>query len=300
MNTVSEHQKTRELHNCLMDSTRWDGFEFRDGDTVIATWAKSGTTWMQQIVSQLVFNGAEGLAAMDIAPWLDMRCMPLDDVMQGLEAQTHRRFVKTHLPADALRMSPQANYIYIARDGRDVAWSFYNHLMSMTDDFYSMINDTPGRVGPPILRPTVDVCGYFHEWLDQDGGPLGPFWPHVQGWWDIRDRPNVLLVHFSNLKADMEAEIRRIAGFLGIEIDEATWPAIVEHCSFDYMKANGDKLSTFGNDLFQGGLQKSFINKGTNGRWRDRLSPEEIQKYEDFAARNMSADCAKWIATGVL
>jgi aryl sulfotransferase len=300
MSTSTEQIATREFHNCMMDSTRWNDFKFRDGDTVIATWAKSGTTWMQQIVSQLVFNGAEGLAALDIAPWLDMRCMPLDEIMEGLEAQTHRRFVKTHLPADALRMSPQARYIYIARDGRDVAWSFYNHLMKMTDDFYAMINDTPGRVGPPLARPASDILAYFHEWLDEDGGPMGPYWSHVQGWWDRRNLPNVQLIHFSALKADMESEIRRIADFLEIEIDEAQWPAIVEHCSFSYMKSNGDKLSTIGNDLFEGGLKKSFINKGTNGRWRDRLSDDDIRKYENIAASQLSPDCAHWLATGEL
>ena len=42
-------KKTRELHNMLMDSTRWDGFNFRDDDIVVDTWAKSGTTWTQQI-----------------------------------------------------------------------------------------------------------------------------------------------------------------------------------------------------------------------------------------------------------
>jgi aryl sulfotransferase len=98
----------------------------------------------------------------------------------------------------------------------------------------------------------------------------------------------------------MEAEIRRIADFLGFEIDEARWPAIVEHCSFDYMKANGDKLSTLGNDLFQGGLKKSFIHKGTNGRWRDRLSADDIRKYEAIAASRLTPDCAHWLATGEL
>lgn len=290
----------RELHNCLMDSTRWDGFRFRDGDIVIGTWAKSGTTWMQQIVAQLVFQGAEDVAAMDLAPWLDMRCIPLDDVMAGLEAQTHRRFIKTHLPADALRMSPQASYIYVARDGRDVVWSWYNHLMKMTDSFYDLINDTPGRVGPPILRPTTDVCAFFHEWLDSDGGAMGPYWPHVQSWWDLRDQPNVLLVHFGALKADMPAEIRRIAGFLGIEIDETHWPSIVEHCSFDYMKKNGDKLSSFVNDFFEGGLGSGFIHKGTNGRWRDMLSDDEIREYESVARSRLTPDCARWLAIGEL
>ena len=65
---------------------------------------------------------------------------------------------------------------------------------------------------------------------------MGPFWRTIQSWWDIRNLPNVLLLHFNNLKSDMEGEIRRIAGFLEIDVDEATWPAIVEHCTFDYMK----------------------------------------------------------------
>jgi len=304
--SVASHQstipaKTRELHNALMDSTRWDGFSFRDGDIVIGTWAKSGTTWMQQIVSQLIFQGDGNVACMDLAPWLDMRIMPLDEVMAGLEAQTHRRFIKTHLPADALRMSPRASYIYVARDGRDVLWSFYNHLMKMTDGFYALINDTPGRVGPPLQRPTTDVRTFFHEWLDTDGaGILGPYWPHIQSWWDLRDQPNVLLVHFSRLKADMPAEIRRIAGFLDIDIDEAHWPAIVEHCGFDYMKKNGDHLSEFVTDFFEGGLSASFIHKGTNGRWRDILSSDEVRKYEDIAASRLTPECAHWLATGEL
>ena len=105
---VTYPKKSRDLHNMLMDSTRWDGFEFRDDDIVIDTWAKSGTTWTQQIVSQLIFNGEENLPAMDLAPWLDLRIIPFDETIADLEAQTHRRFIKSHLPADALDISPKA------------------------------------------------------------------------------------------------------------------------------------------------------------------------------------------------
>ena len=75
---VAYPKKSRDLHNMLMDSTRWDGFKFRDDDIVIDTWAKSGTTWTQQIVSQLIFNGAEDLPAMDLAPWLDLLFLARD------------------------------------------------------------------------------------------------------------------------------------------------------------------------------------------------------------------------------
>ena len=74
-------QKAREFNDNLMDSTRWDDFKFRDGDIVIGTWAKAGTTWTQQIVGQLIFEGAEGLAVMDLAPWIDLRLFPKEEVL---------------------------------------------------------------------------------------------------------------------------------------------------------------------------------------------------------------------------
>jgi aryl sulfotransferase len=290
-------KRTRELHNALMDSDRWDEFKFRDDDIVIDTWAKSGTTWTQQIVSQLVFQGEVGVPIMDIAPWVDMRCFPLDEVLEHVEAQTHRRFVKTHLPADALLMSPKAKYLFLARDGRDVAWSFYNHLRSHTDEFYEMVNNTPGRVGPPIERPGDDVREFFHDWVEHDGFYDWSYFDHIQSWWDIRDVPNVHLVHFNNLKEDMPGNIRRIAEFLEIDIDEERWPDIVEHCTFDYMKKNADDISPQFKTMFTDGMT-NFVFKGTNQRWRDVLSPEEIEKYESIAASRQTADCAHWHATG--
>jgi len=290
-------QKTREMIVRAMDSRRWNAFPFRDGDIVIGTWAKSGTTWCQQIVTQLIFEGEENLATMDIAPWVDMQVIPFEPMMAQLEAQTHRRCLKTHLPADCLVMSPKAKYLYLARDGRDVVWSWYNHLMKMTDEFFDMFNKLPGDLGVPIARPTLPIREFFHDWLDNDAAPFWPYWPNIQTWWDIRSAPNVMLVHYNDLKADMPAEMRRIAAFLEIPINEAKWAHIVNHCTFDYMKANAETLSPFLNDMFEGGL-KSFVHKGTNNRWRDVLTPEDIRKYEDTALRNLSPDCAQWLATG--
>ena len=237
-------QKTREIQNCLCDSTRWNGFKFRDDDVVIATYAKSGTTWTQQIVGELIFRGAEcavyafaDVKASRTSPWVDFRAIPLDQVMENLEAQKNRRFVKTHLPLDAMVFAPRAKYLYVGRDGRDTAWSLYNHHAGLSDQAYGLINNTPGRVGPPLERPTGDIVLYFREWLDGGGLPLGcSFWEHSQGWWNARHLPNVLLVHFNNLKADLPREMQRIASFLGIEIEEELWPTLVEHCTLDYMR----------------------------------------------------------------
>lgn len=100
MNSNSRPVKTRELHNHHFDSTIWNDLNFRDDDIIISTYAKSGTTWVQQIVAQLLFDGEEGLEVAEMSPGLDLRIPPKDIKLPLVEAQTHRRFMKTHLPVD--------------------------------------------------------------------------------------------------------------------------------------------------------------------------------------------------------
>lgn len=280
-----------------MDSSIWNDFVFRDDDIVIATYAKSGTTWTQQIIAQLLFNGAENLEVAEMSPWLDLRVPPADVKLPAIEAQTHRRFLKTHLPVDALVFSAKAKYIYIGRDGRDVCWSMYNHHANANAAWYEALNDTPGRVGPPIEPPPPSVVQYFNDWLDRDGFPFWPFWDNVRSWWEIRGLPNVLFIHFDRLKEDMPGQIRRIAGFIEAPIDESRWEDILLHCSFDYMKANATKTVPLGGAFWDGGAA-TFINKGTNGRWREVLPADDIARYEQRAELELGSECARWLATG--
>jgi aryl sulfotransferase len=291
--------KTRELHNHHFDSTIWNDFEFRDDDIIVATYAKSGTTWVQQIISQLLFDGAEGLDTAEMSPWMDLRIPPKEVKLPMVAEQTHRRFLKTHLPVDALVFSPKAKYVYIGRDGRDVLWSQYNHHAKANDAWYDALNNTPGLVGPPIEKPTESILEYWRDWIDGDGHPWWSFWENIRSWWEVRDLPNVHLVHFSDLKKDMPGEIRRMAEFLEISIDESKWDDILLHCSFDYMKNNATKSVPLGGAFWEGGA-KTFIHKGINGRWRDTLSDEDISKYEELAAREFGPECAKWVAEGTI
>ncbi|HVP84463.1 MAG TPA: sulfotransferase domain-containing protein [Rhizomicrobium sp.] len=290
-------KKLREMESNHFDSTVWNDFKFRDDDVVISTYAKSGTTWTQQIVGQILFNGSENVTVAESSPWLDLRVPPREMKLALLEGQTHRRFMKTHLPVDALVFSPKAKYIYIGRDGRDVAWSAYNHHKTANEAWYAMLNETPGLVGEPMERCTLDVLPYFRRWLERDGYPFWPFWENVRGWWDIRDLPNVLFVHFANLKNDLAGEMKRIAAFLDVSIDDARWPTLVEHCSFDYMKAHAERSAPLGGALWDGG-GASFINKGTNGRWHDLLTDEDVRAYETRALKELGPQCALWLATG--
>jgi len=297
--TLSYPLKKRDLHNHHFDSTIWDDFDFRDDDIVISTYAKSGTTWMQQIIAQLLFPAHEGMEVAEMSPWLDLRIPPKHVKLPEVEAQNHRRFVKTHLPVDALVYSPKAKYIYIGRDGRDVVWSMYNHHANANELWYQALNDTPGRIGPPIEKPVDNVRQYFLEWLNQDGHPWWPYWENIRSWWEIRHLPNVLFVHFTDLKKDMEGEMRRTAAFLDIPIDDALMPKMLEFCSFDYMKANATKSVPLGGAFWDEGA-KVFIHKGENGRWRDILTIEDCAAYEERAKAELGLDCAKWLADGGL
>jgi aryl sulfotransferase len=292
-------RKTREIQTAVVDSTRWNGFPFRDDDIVVATYAKTGTTWTQQIVGELVFRGEQdAIFASECSPWLDFRPIPLDEVLQRLQAQQHRRFVKTHLPIDALVFHSQAKYVYIARDGRDTLWSLYNHHAGFTAQAYQMINGASGRIGPPLEPPASDIVQYYHQWLDGGGLDLGSnFWEHVQGWWDARHLPNVLLLHFNDLKTDLAGQMRRIAAFLDIEIEEQLWPTLVEHCTFDYMRSHASSKPSLLDMVFNEGA-KTFFNKGTNGRWKDVLSAADIEKYERLTRERLTPECAHWVATG--
>ena len=290
-------QKTREIHSNHFDSTIWNAFQFRPDDIIIASYAKSGTTWLQQIVSQLIFNGAKGLPVAQMSPWMDLRVPPAPVKLEAVEAQEHRRFVKTHLPVDALVFSPEAKYIYISRDARDIVWSLYNHHINANEKWYGALNETPGLVGPPMEKPVDDILLYFKEWLDQDGYPFWPFWENVRSWWEIRELPNVKLIHFANLKKDLEGQVKEIADFLEIPLDDSILPVILEQCSFSYMKANADESVPLGGMFWEGG-SKTFIHKGVNGRWMDMLPESESRRYEEMAQEKLGSRCANWVMTG--
>lgn len=297
--TTSWPQKTREVvDGWMLDSTVWNDLEYRDGDVVIASYGKAGTTWVQQIVAQLLFAG-EDIAVADLSPWIEFLMLPREATLGLLESQTHRRFYKTHLPVDALPLSSRAKYLYVARDGRDVVWSYHKFFSGFKEPPRGLVEMIAvGRAKPPpATKP--DVRDFYHEWLDRDGYPFLPFFPHVQGWWEVHQLPNVLMLHFDSLKADLHAEIQRIADFLDVPVPSAAWPMILEHCSFDYMKQRADAVAPPGATALAGG-RSAFFHAGTNGRWRDVLSPTESEKYEAAAKARLSPDCARWLATGIL
>lgn len=298
-------QRTHIYQNHHFDSTRWDYFEPRSDDIVIATSYKAGTTWTQAIVAHLLFqDGKFPAPPAEVSPWLDMRIVPLEVVLNKLKAQQHRRFIKTHLPLDGLPYNENTKYLYIARDARDVFMSLWNHYTSMKDEMFMLMNMLVGRVGDELPYPPEDIHIFWRNWItrgafewEADGWPYWSHLSNVQSWWNYRHLPNIQLFHYGDMLEDTEREVRRIAAFLEIDVPENTWPDIIKAISFDEMKCKGELYAPGGGQFWKGGA-KTFLYKGTNGRWRDILSAEELRLYEAACERALTPDCRGWLEHG--
>jgi aryl sulfotransferase len=288
-------QKKFEVRRNHIDSTMWDGFTFRPDDIFIGSYAKSGTTWLQTIIAQIIFNGQEGLNVAQMSPWIDMSVPSKEDKFLLCEAQKHRRFLKFHVPMEALIFSLEAKYFYIARDGRDVLWSLYNHHEKANDLYFQVINDPAILVGDAFPKMDLPIREYFNRWLDRDGYPYWEYFTNIKSWWDASlCHENIMLVHYSDLLNDREKEIRKISDFLGINWKQLDMERIMVHTSFSYMKEHAENFSPLNGSFWEGG-GKTFINKGTNERWRDVLTQVDIQKYENISLEKLGPRCQSWL-----
>ena len=108
----------------MSDSLRWDALRLREGDVVISAPSKCGVTWTQRLVSLLVFDGPDLPGPLStVSPWVDLNIRPIEEVVAVLDAQQHRRFLKTHTPLDGLVLDDRVTYIGVGRDPRDAAIS---------------------------------------------------------------------------------------------------------------------------------------------------------------------------------
>ncbi|MGH2685171.1 MAG: sulfotransferase domain-containing protein [Actinomycetota bacterium] len=293
----------------VMDSSRWEGFVFRDDDVIISTPAKCGTTWMQMIMAMLVFQDpALPRSLAEISPWLEMLTSSRDEVVALLEAQDHRRFIKSHTPLDGLPFDERVTYVCVGRDPRDVAFSWDNHMANM--NLENFLNARAAAVGlddlaelGPIPTPAEDPIGRFWQWVDDVAesttliASLQSTILHLASFWAERDRPNIVLVHYSDLLRDLEGEMRRLAGRLGIDVPEERWPVLVDAARFEQMKARADLVvpdSTHA--IWQDNTQ--FFDKG-GCRWRGVLSDDDLARYEARVARlDAPADLIAWAHEG--
>ncbi|GAB2809456.1 sulfotransferase domain-containing protein [Streptomyces daliensis] len=292
----------RTYKSYFSDSTRWDRYVPRDDDIVITTPPKVGTTWTQRITSVLVFQDtALPGTLLEASPWLECAFVPFEAIQAGLEQQRHRRFLKSHLPADGMPFHPQVSYLVVGRDLRDAAVSTHNHAFGLNGVLTQPLWVDEDEEAHTPHQPTVpaDIHPFWRDYFtrsafpwESDGWPYNSPTHHLSSWWAHRDRENVLFLHYEDMLADLDREMRRVSDFLGIPVDESIWPGLVKACLFSDMKSQ--KVGLFGAEMNQMLSKFDFFHEGRNGQWHEVFAPEELTLFRAAEAR-LPDDLRAWL-----
>jgi hypothetical protein len=278
------------------DSGRWRDFRFRDGDIVISTRSKSGTTWMQMICALLVFQTPDLPARLsELSPWLDWLVVPQEQVFAALEAQQHRRFIKTHTPLDGVPVEPRVTYVVVARHPLDMAVSLYHQGANLDRERIAELTGQPLVVRgqrPPAeqwLRSWIASEADQREQLDSLPGVM---W-HLSDAWSRRNEENVVLVHYDDLRRDLGGEMRRLASLLGIDVPESAWPRLVQAATFEEMRSRADELVPDTSGVLKS--HRAFFRAGVSGSGQALLTPTDEEHYLERAARLAPAGLLDWL-----
>jgi aryl sulfotransferase len=234
-----------------------------------------------------------------------MQTREVGDVIADLEAQRHRRFIKTHTPLDGLCFDEAVTYICVGRDPRDVAisWSHFQDNINLQALFAARER----AVG------NEDLAAMYRDWEPAPTDPLARFWHWVDGstegelthvnlastmhhlatFWEVREQSNVLLVHYADLQRDLEGEMRRIAQQLDIDIDEARLRGLVAAAGFDAMRERADEIAP---DSSQGlwHNNRAFFNSGRNGQWQVLLDDAGRRRYAERVKQLAPTGLIEW------
>lgn len=285
-------KKNRSYMGPITDTSRWSKFQHRPDDIFVCTPPKCGTTWTQAICAMLVFGKVDhGIQSSKTSPWIDAQFAPIDEYLEQVEAQNHRRYIKTHTPLDGIPYYPECTYLVVCRDPRDVYCSNINHRDNMTDE---------------ELAFNVFMSGEnaFDEWLtlEQEAGgwdkqTLQLTTHFLQSYWSFKDLPNIHLFHYSDMKHDLKAAIAAMAWALGIDVGEELLVAMAEAAGFDHMKRNAEKfVPESGTNFWK--QDGGFFASGRNGQWRDILSDSELLAFDARLADLLAPEPAHWLLNG--
>ena len=277
----------------ITDTRRWAPFKHRAGDIFVCTPPKCGTTWTQAICAMFVFGGPDhGHQPGVLSPWVDAVFSELDDCMAQVEAQTHRRYLKTHTPLDGIPYHEDCVYLVIFRDPRDTFFSSLNHRDNMTDEELAF-----------TTFPSGDRA--FEDWLTRvrpegawDYISLDSLCHFINTYWPYRHLPNVHLFHYSDMKRDLRSAVAAMAAATGTELSEAELDAYAAAADFSAMKSKAEQFAPeSGTGMWK--AETNFFANGTSGQWETGLTDEQKAAFDTrFAAMVPDPEQAAWMLNG--
>lgn len=237
------------------------------GDIFVSTFSKSGTNWMMQIAHQIAWRGdGEYENIHDAVAWPDTPNKGAQKAMTPLLSDhikqlspTGMRVIKTHLSAHYVPYNVQAKYLIVVRDPKEVFVSSYPFVGSMA-----------GRIMPSV-----------EDWLDMFltkhwSMNFGNTWAeHTNSYWELRNKPNVLLISYTELKNQPETGIRRVANTLGVNLTENELNKVIEKSSLQYMKGINHKFNPMSGVKLPWGSEFKMIRKGETGKSSELITREQ-------------------------
>ncbi|XP_055713131.1 luciferin sulfotransferase-like [Phlebotomus papatasi] len=289
---VEECAKNWRMEPCYMPvmfrdrADEIEHFTVFPDDTWVVTYPKCGTTWCQEMV-WLINNGLDMKAASQEPlnsrfPCIEMSTLfpPSFNIGQESIERSKKlprpRHIKSHLPAHLLPRSiwqVKPKIIYVARNPKDVAVSFYHHQRHLHG----------------YTRSFEDFADAFLA----DHVIWSPFHSHIVDFWTMRHEDNILFITFEEMKENLRGVITRTATFLGKTLTEADVELLCQHLSFDAMKKNESVNKRVDVDEMKSltGEAKtedfSFIRKGQIGSFRELLSPDLEMKFNKWTEKEL-------------
>ncbi|CAK6970623.1 sulfotransferase 2B1-like [Scomber scombrus] len=243
----------------------YEEFTFRSDDTVIVTYPKSGTTWMQEIVPLIMSGGdpapVENIPNWDRVPWLEEHRA----CVLNLEERPSPRMFATHfhynmMPPSFFEVKPKV--IYVMRNPKDVFTSSF-HYYGMTS---FLVN--PGTQ-TEFLQTFLDGKVMFGSWFD-----------HVKGWLNAEDKERIMYISYEEMIMDLKDSVARMAQFLEKSLDAQVIEKIADRCVFKNMKQN--KMSNYSQvpREFMDQTKSEFLRKGIAGDWKNQLTEAEVEHFD--------------------
>lgn len=229
----------------------------RADDVYIATYPKSGTTWLQHIVNQMLGEPRGKDIRIDQAiPW------PGVETQDFIDNLSSPRYFKTHMKWRWVPKGDGVKYIYCYRNPKDVVVSYYHHTQNFK--YYDF---------------KVSLDEYFRQiFMDEKAATHGSYFDHVAEWLEQKDNKNILFMTYEDMSEDLLGEVNRIDDFLDLQLDAQTKSDIVSGSNFESMKSN-DK-SNYGWKVGPLLKEKTFLRKGKVGGWVSYLNKEQSDEIE--------------------
>ena len=278
----------------LTDNRRWDHINLRDGDVVVVTPPKCGTTWMQTITALLL--SGDPLVETNLSekhPWIDIRYREIEEVAARVNGWAHRRSLKSHTPMDGLPYHPGVQYLCVLRHPLDAHLSMRRHVANMP--FNPLELFFPEGDEDTMFRRVLDGGP---EGYDMDAAPLAHIVRHYLAAQDAaRRHDNVSLFHYADMSRDLAGTFARVAELLSVEHRSALMAELVEAAGFDNMKAEASRFAPSGGQ----GFFKSdagFFHSGRIGSWEDALTAAQLDAYDHVISGLLSAQARHWLEHG--